>query len=114
MLYYITHSSVCTVKNNRVFRPQKQKSAWYVGKNRKGNYTFILRGRYVNSKKLDERANNAIMNNHTAGVHFPMDFSNLLVNILKFFMYGSVVSMLHPLIVVLLALCSAVNGFVTA
>ena len=32
-------------------------------------------------EKLNERADNAIRNNHTAGVHFPMDFSNMLSQI---------------------------------
>lgn len=64
-------------------------------------------------QKLDERAGNAIQSNHTAGVHFPMDFANMLSQILKFILYGSVVSMLHPLIIVLLALGCAVNYFMS-
>lgn len=54
-------------------------------------------------KKLNERADNAIANNHTAGVHFPMDFSNILAQVLNFLLFGTVVSMLHPAIILLLA-----------
>ena len=64
---------------------------------------------YPDVIKLNERADAAISNNHTAGVHFPMDFANLLGTVLNFILFGSVVSMLHPLIVVLLAAGCAVN-----
>lgn len=62
-------------------------------------------------KKKDERGNNAIMNNHTAGIHFPMDFAAIVTTILKFFLFGSVISLLHPLIIVLLAVGCAINYF---
>ncbi|MGN1026410.1 MAG: ABC transporter ATP-binding protein, partial [Faecousia sp.] len=54
-------------------------------------------------QKLDERAYRSCMDNHTAAVHFPMDFANLVATALNFLLFGGVVSMLHPLIVVLLA-----------
>ncbi len=62
-------------------------------------------------KKLDERANKAIQNNHMAGVHFPMDFSNMLTQILKFLLFGTVISLLHPAIILLLAVGSILNYF---
>lgn len=65
------------------------------------------RDRYLNFdpevQKSDERAQNAVSNNHTAGVHFPMDFSNMLSQVLGFLLFGSVVSLLHPVIILLLA-----------
>lgn len=64
-------------------------------------------------QKTDKRAENAINNNHTAGVHFPMEFSNMLTQILSFLLFGSVVSLLHPAIILLLAagcVLSAVMG----
>ena len=36
------------------------------------------------TEKMNERADAAIQNNHTAGVHFPMDFSNMLAQLLNF------------------------------
>ena len=60
-------------------------------------------------QKSDERANSAINNNHTAGVHFPMDFSNMLTKLLSFLLFGTVVSLLHPAIILLLAMGCALN-----
>lgn len=61
-------------------------------------------------QKLNERANNAVSNNHTAGVHFPMDFSNMLTQIFNFLLFGTVVSLLHPAIILLLAVGCALNA----
>lgn len=61
-------------------------------------------------QKSDERARNTTNNNHTAGVHFPMDFSNMLSQILSFLLFGTVVSLLHPAIILLLALGCALNA----
>lgn len=60
-------------------------------------------------QKLDQRARNTVGNNHTAGVHFPMMFASMLSSLLQFFLFGTVVSLLHPLIILLLALGCAVN-----
>jgi len=54
-------------------------------------------------KKSDNRAMEAKQNNHTAGVHFPMDFAHILATILKFFLFGTVIATLHPIIILLLA-----------
>ncbi len=61
-------------------------------------------------QKMNERADNATMDNHTAGVHFPMDFADILTQILSFLLFGTVVSMLHPLIILLLAIGCALNA----
>lgn len=61
-------------------------------------------------QKLNERADNATQNNHVAGVHFPMDFSNMLTQILNFLLFGSVVSLLHPVIILLLAIGCMLNA----
>ncbi|QUO33071.1 ABC transporter ATP-binding protein [Faecalicatena sp. Marseille-Q4148] len=53
-------------------------------------------------QKLNERGSKAIENNHTAGVHFPMDFAEIIATVFKFLLFGGVVSVLHPVIVVLL------------
>lgn len=52
-------------------------------------------------QKADKRADDAITNN-PAGVHFPMEFSNMLTQVLSFLLFGSVVSLLHPAIILLL------------
>ncbi len=61
-------------------------------------------------QKLDERAGSAVNNNHTAGVHFPMDFSNMLTKLLSFLLFGTVVSLLHPVIILLLAAGCALDA----
>ncbi len=64
-------------------------------------------------QKLDERATNAVQDNHAAGVHLPMDFASILATIINFLLFGTVVSMLHPLIVVLLAVGCAITYAMT-
>ncbi|MDD6800381.1 MAG: ABC transporter ATP-binding protein [Firmicutes bacterium] len=64
-------------------------------------------------QKMNERANNAVRDNHTAGVHFPMDFSNMLSQILNFLLFGSVISLLHPVIILLLAVGCMLNYFMS-
>ena len=54
-------------------------------------------------QKLDERAYRSCRNNHAAAVHFPMDFAALVGAVLNFLLFGSIVSILDPWIVVLLA-----------
>ncbi len=63
-------------------------------------------------QKMNERADNAVQNNHSAGVHFPMDFSNMITQILNFLLFGSVVSILHPVIILLLAVGCVLNYFI--
>lgn len=82
------------------------------------NYYQRMRDDYlsydVQMMKLDERGNAAIRDNHTAGVHFPMDFANLAGTILNFILFGSVISLLNPVIVLLLLAGSAINYAVGA
>ncbi len=60
-------------------------------------------------QKLDERADKAVQDNHAAGVHFSMDFAAIVATVLNFVLFGGVVSMLHPMIIVLLAAGCAVS-----
>lgn len=62
-------------------------------------------------EKLNERAWEAVGSNHAAGVNFPMDFSDMLSRILKFLLFGSVISLLHPLVILLLVFGTALNAF---
>ena len=82
------------------------------------NYYQRMRDDYlsydVQMMKLDERGDAAIRDNHTAGVHFPMDFANLAGTILNFILFGSVISLLNPVIVLLLFAGSAINYAVGA
>ena len=82
------------------------------------NYYQRMRDDYlsydVQMMKLDERGDAAIRDNHTAGVHFPMDFANLAGTILNFILFGSVISLLNPVIVLLLLAGSAINYAVGA
>lgn len=61
-------------------------------------------------QKWNERAQNASGDNHTAGVHFPKYFTDMLSEILKFLLFGTVISLLHPLIIQLLAAGCALNA----
>lgn len=61
------------------------------------------------TEKINERAETAIQSNHTAGVHFPMDFSNMLAQLLNFLLFGSVISLLNPVIILLLAVGATLN-----
>ncbi len=61
-------------------------------------------------QKLNERADSLCKNNHTAGVHFPMAFANMLTQILSFLLFGTVVSLLHPVIILLIAVGCALNA----
>ncbi len=65
-------------------------------------------------RKMNDRGYAAVTNNHTAGVHFPMEFSDILGMLLKFILFGSVVSMLNPLILLLLAGGCAANYAMSA
>ena len=60
-------------------------------------------------QKVNERAWGACNSNHTAGVHFPMDFAGMVASVLNFVLFGSVISILNPLIVLLLMFGCAVN-----
>ena len=65
-------------------------------------------------QELDQRAAKAIDTNHAAGVHLPMDFAAILATILNFLLFGGVVSLLNPWIVVLLAVGCAITYSMTA
>ena len=60
-------------------------------------------------QKVNERAWGTCNSNHTAGVHFPMDFAGMVASVLNFVLFGSVLSILNPLIVLLLMFGCAVN-----
>ncbi len=80
---------------------------WYIIKEKEIDDDFYLQ--YSNDyQTLRLRAKP--QNNHTAGVHFPMDFSDMVSTVLRFILFGAVVSFLHPLIIVLLIFCSLVNS----
>ena len=57
-------------------------------------------------RRLNQRADNAAQ---LHGDCFPVEIANLLTQLLKFLLYGSVVSMLHPVIILLLVAGCAVN-----
>lgn len=65
-------------------------------------------------QELDQRGAKAVDTNHAAGVHLPMDFAAIVATILNFLLFGGVVAMLHPLIVVLLALGCAITYAMTS
>jgi ABC-type multidrug transport system fused ATPase/permease subunit len=60
-------------------------------------------------RTMDERARRSIESNHARAVHFPMDFSDMISVVLRFFLFGACLSLLDPLIVVLLIMGCVVN-----
>lgn len=60
-------------------------------------------------KRIDERAGRAVSNNHARAVNFPMEFSRVVAIVLKFILFGSVISTLDPWILLLVAAGCAVN-----
>lgn len=74
---------------------------------------LLSRDRYLEYdpkvKESDERAHAAVRNNHTRGVHFPVDTAVMLANILKFLLFGAVVSQLNVYIFLLIVAGCAVN-----
>lgn len=63
--------------------------------------------------KMDDRALEALQNSRSAGVHFPMEFSGMVTKILNFLLFGSVISLLHPTIILLLALGTMINALMS-
>lgn len=62
---------------------------------------------------LKRRADASVSNNHTAAVHFPMDFANMVGILLKFVLFGSVISILSPWIILLLVVGCLINYFLS-
>ena len=57
----------------------------------------------------DERCKNAFQSPGSAGSNFPMDFANIIASILNFVLFGSVISLLNPMIILLLVLGCFLN-----
>lgn len=62
-------------------------------------------------QKMDERSRNSFQSTNTAGTHFPMDFANILSQLLNFLLFGSVISLLNPIVILLLAVGCMLNYF---
>lgn len=62
-------------------------------------------------QKIGSRAQSAIQNNHAAGVHFPVYFSNLIYNILSFILFGAVTVAVHPMLIGIITAGVVVNYF---
>lgn len=60
-------------------------------------------------QELDQRAGKAVASNHTAGVHLPMNFAAIVATVLNLLLFGGVVSLLNPVIVLLLAVGCAIT-----
>lgn len=62
-------------------------------------------------QKIENRSQSAIQHNHTAGVHFPVYFSNLIYNILSFILFGAVTVAVHPMLIGIITVGVVVNYF---
>ncbi len=65
-------------------------------------------------KKLDQRAGRSIGSNRAKGVNFPLNFADMAAAVCKFFLFGSIISLLSPWIILLLAAGCAVDYFLGA
>lgn len=106
LLFDLANSIVSTIVGNAEHLVLLQMMYMYQGKRRNEDWYLFLDPEI---EKLNERAEAAVNNNHAAGVHFPMDFSEMLGMVLNFILFGSVISMLNPLILFLLAGGCVVN-----
>jgi ABC-type multidrug transport system fused ATPase/permease subunit len=60
-------------------------------------------------KKLEDKAETATQTNHTLVCNLLRILTDLLVNLLGFLLYGTLISMIHPLIILLLAVSAGIN-----
>ncbi len=60
-------------------------------------------------KPITERAYSACQNNHTAGIHFVHYFVDIIINILSFILFGSIVAIIHPALLCLLVVGCIIN-----
>lgn len=62
-------------------------------------------------KTLEDKVMRAGANNHTPALNMPRALVRLIVNILGFLLYGSVIVSIHPLILLLLVISAVINWF---
>ncbi len=60
---------------------------------------------------INDKAHQAIQNNYTPAMNLPRTFVEFTVNILGLVLYGSIIAMIHPLIILFLMLTTAINWF---
>lgn len=60
---------------------------------------------------INAKAGEAMSNNHTHAVHLQDNFANLIINLLSFIFFGSIISTLNPLILLLLIATVFINYF---
>jgi ATP-binding cassette subfamily B protein len=63
-------------------------------------------------KAVEEKAEKATQSNAAPGCNLLREFAKLLTNIFGFLLYGSVISMIHPLVLVLLVVSAIINWVV--
>lgn len=59
--------------------------------------------------KLGEKAGRAMQSNHSPASNIPRNMSQLLMNVLGFLAYGTVIVSIHPLIILFLAVSAGIN-----
>ncbi len=62
-------------------------------------------------KLLEDKAIRAGQSNHTPALNMPRTLAGLAVNLLGFLLYGGVIVTIHPVILLLLVVSSAINWF---
>lgn len=64
-------------------------------------------------QKLMDRATEANQSNHTDGVHLVGRFCEFIINVLSFLLFGTVVVTLNPWLILLVAVGTAINAFMS-
>lgn len=60
-------------------------------------------------KALEDKAQRAGVNNHTPAHNIPRTLSRLAANVLGFFLYGGIISIIHPVILLLLTISAVIS-----
>ncbi len=63
-------------------------------------------------KEIAEKENLAVQacaNNHAAGVNFPVRFSGMVYNVLEFLLFGTIISVISPVVLIIVVLGVIVN-----
>ena len=62
-------------------------------------------------RTLMQRAQSASSGNASPAIQFPNHFTRLIQNILSFALFGGIISLLNPLILIIIAVCTVINFY---
>ena len=80
--------------------------AQFVRVEHRRDYFLTLDDEYV---KKENYAKRAVENNHSAGVNYPIRFSNVVYQILAFILFGTFISFINPVILIIIIIGVVLN-----